>query len=207
MPYDFNEFKVPIFTNINDKPVEPTASKAGNGADMIERFNSLIDQLQSTLNSLPSTLPIFDWTVVLPSMDGIQKIDVYYINTSESKLYASNSIHYLNSNNLLKAFVSDNDFNPQEPTNTLNISNLIIDNGCGYYIFVVTNTDDQILRYFQIDTDITTLPKGGARLTDEFITFSINDFQGVEITIRVQPLTVVQPASSVQITLFNNLPS
>lgn len=45
MPSDFDEFKVSVFPNINDKPVEPTSSKAGNGAHIISQFNGLLDRL------------------------------------------------------------------------------------------------------------------------------------------------------------------
>ena len=38
------DLKVEIFTNINDAPVAATAQQAGNGADLIDRFNNLIDE-------------------------------------------------------------------------------------------------------------------------------------------------------------------
>lgn len=43
LPFDF--FKVPIFSGINDIPRNPTAELAGNGSDVIARYNSLIDRL------------------------------------------------------------------------------------------------------------------------------------------------------------------
>ena len=39
-----NDLKVEIFPDINDAPVAATAQQAGNGADLIDRFNSLNDQ-------------------------------------------------------------------------------------------------------------------------------------------------------------------
>lgn len=207
MPYDFSQFKVPVFPNINDKPVEPTSAKAGNGADLINRFNSLVNQLESALNSLPSTLPVYDWSVTLPNIDTIQRLDVRYLNISESKLYASDSSHYLTEpESLLKSFVANFDFIPGQQ-DTLNISDLIIDNGCGYYFFVATTTDDQILEYLQIETGIISNPRGGARLIDESIEFIVNDSEGMNTNLSMRPLVVVQPASSISITLSYNPPS
>lgn len=52
MASDLQSYKVPVFTNINDKPVAPTASAAGNGAHLIQQHNDLIQEVESDLNSL-----------------------------------------------------------------------------------------------------------------------------------------------------------
>lgn len=46
---DLNPRKVPVFANINDVPSEPTATQAGNGSDLIFRYNSLIDDIAGAL--------------------------------------------------------------------------------------------------------------------------------------------------------------
>lgn len=207
MPYNFSKFKVPVFTNINDKPVEPTSSKAGNGADIINRVNGLIDELQSALNSLPTTLPVFNWTIKIPDNDSIKKLEVYYLNISETALYSNDSSHYLDSNDLLKSFVVDYDFYLGETERILNISDLVMDNGCGYYIFIATDIDNQFLRYLEIEQDFVANPRGGSRLTDTPVRIFINNFEGIETNFTVRPLTIIQPTSSVQITLFQNFPS
>lgn len=56
MTYDFSAIKIPTFTGINDTPVKPTASKAGNGSHLIKQFNDLVSELENTLNSLSSTV-------------------------------------------------------------------------------------------------------------------------------------------------------
>lgn len=206
MPYDFSNFKVPVFTNINDKPVEPTPSKAGNGADIINRFNNLVDEFQSALNSLPTTVLIFDWSIKIPDNDSIKRIDVYYLNISETALYNNDSSHYLGSNDLLKSFVVDYDFYSGETARVLNISGLVIDNGCGYYIFVATDIDDQFLQYLEIEQNFVANPRGGARLADRSITFVVDDIQGINTNLNIKSLVIAQPASTVQVTLFENFP-
>ncbi|MGL5871280.1 MAG: hypothetical protein ACRC2R_02740 [Xenococcaceae cyanobacterium] len=46
---DFSNFKVPVFTGINDAPKEPTITEPGNGSDVIARFNALCDFLSTNL--------------------------------------------------------------------------------------------------------------------------------------------------------------
>lgn len=48
---DISSLKVPIFAGKNDVPKAPTAEDAGNGPDLIARFNSLIDSLAGNSNS------------------------------------------------------------------------------------------------------------------------------------------------------------
>jgi len=48
------DLKVEIFPDINDQPRTATANQAGNGADLINRFNALVDQLS------PRALKDFD---------------------------------------------------------------------------------------------------------------------------------------------------
>jgi hypothetical protein len=52
MSFDLAYLQIPVFQGINDQPVEPTASKAGNGAHLISQFNQLIDDVVTILNDL-----------------------------------------------------------------------------------------------------------------------------------------------------------
>ncbi|KJH69393.1 hypothetical protein [Aliterella atlantica] len=52
MTYNLQGYKIQTFTDINDKPIEPTANKAGNGAHLIQQFNYLIDSTELVLNGL-----------------------------------------------------------------------------------------------------------------------------------------------------------
>lgn len=56
MMVDLTSHKVEIFTGINDVPVKPIATKAGNGAHLISKFNGLITDLQPALESISTTL-------------------------------------------------------------------------------------------------------------------------------------------------------
>lgn len=42
---DYTDLKIPVFANINDQPVIPTATKAGNGSNLIATINDLLDRL------------------------------------------------------------------------------------------------------------------------------------------------------------------
>ncbi len=58
MSYDFSEFKIETFTGINDTPVVPTASKAGNGSHFIQQFNDLITVTEDGLNDADASIGI-----------------------------------------------------------------------------------------------------------------------------------------------------
>ncbi|PIG90814.1 hypothetical protein [Gloeocapsopsis sp. IPPAS B-1203] len=60
MSYDFEHLKVPVFTGVNDNPIEPTANKAGNGSHLIKTINDLIDETTGSLNELQSFIPSGD---------------------------------------------------------------------------------------------------------------------------------------------------
>lgn len=47
MTYSAEELTIQVFPNINDKPIAPTASKAGNGSHMVNQFNKLVEQVFS----------------------------------------------------------------------------------------------------------------------------------------------------------------
>lgn len=49
MVFDKAEYKVEIYPNVNEQPVAPSPSKAGNGSHLISKFNALIDILESKL--------------------------------------------------------------------------------------------------------------------------------------------------------------
>lgn len=43
---NFDDLKIQTFSGINDNPIAPTASKAGNGSHLIAKFNDLVDSLR-----------------------------------------------------------------------------------------------------------------------------------------------------------------
>ena len=53
--FDLGNEKIPIFTDINDVPVAPSATTAGNASHLISKYNSLIDQLEAVLDDLCPT--------------------------------------------------------------------------------------------------------------------------------------------------------
>lgn len=54
--YQSNSVVVPVFTGINDVPRVPTASEAGNGSDIIDRFNTLLGFLDTDIPALDTRL-------------------------------------------------------------------------------------------------------------------------------------------------------
>lgn len=69
MSFDFESLKIPVFTGINDNPVEPTKTKAGNGSHLIGAINTLIDETVDALNNLQYGLdhllpPINNWKII-----------------------------------------------------------------------------------------------------------------------------------------------
>lgn len=40
------DYKVPVFPGINDVPRVPTAQQAGNGSDLVARFNSILEEIE-----------------------------------------------------------------------------------------------------------------------------------------------------------------
>lgn len=68
---NFSHRKIPVFPNINDNPRIPTADKAGNGSDVVARFNGLIEDLNST--SFGGEVPVLtqDTTWYVDAVNGI----------------------------------------------------------------------------------------------------------------------------------------
>jgi len=60
---DFTDLKVPVFSGINDLPVAPTASKAGNGSHLIATINNVIDKL-SQQNGQTTTSNSNNWNII-----------------------------------------------------------------------------------------------------------------------------------------------
>lgn len=49
--YDFSNSLITTFPSINDKPSEPSALRAGNGAHLIAKHNQFVNQVNNALNN------------------------------------------------------------------------------------------------------------------------------------------------------------
>ncbi len=78
---NFNSRKIPVFPNINDVSRVSTSEKAGNGSDIIARFNGLIDDLNST--SFGGLAPILTQDITW-YVDAVNKIDTNNNLTKET---------------------------------------------------------------------------------------------------------------------------
>ncbi|AFZ31632.1 hypothetical protein Glo7428_3145 [Gloeocapsa sp. PCC 7428] len=91
MDFDFEYLKIPVFTGINDNPVEPTETKAGNGSHLIQVINNLVDETVDGLNNLQYGLehllpPINNWKLI-----STEVID-YYAQPGEKIVIISTGI-------------------------------------------------------------------------------------------------------------------
>lgn len=199
MVYDFNEFKVPVFPNINDKPIEPTASKAGNGADLIHRLNGLVDKLESSLNSLNLASPNAEWKITLPSSNDVRQLNIFYSNVSERVLHQNFELT-LDTSNLIKTF-----FIPEaaEIGGTIDISELVLQNGCGYYAFIFVNNNNQNKPWSWFYEVTSFIPRGCAKASDGFIQVGTSNLNpGIEtVVVNCSLLQVIQSIGTVHIAL------
>jgi hypothetical protein len=66
---EFEDFKTPIYTGVNDVPRSPTSSQAGNASDLIDRCNGLIDQIVTSLDTVALKSEV---TALTNSIDALQ---------------------------------------------------------------------------------------------------------------------------------------
>lgn len=200
---DLNNYKTPIFPGVNDTPIAPTATKAGNGSDLIARINGLIDELETLTQNTGNSI---DWKTSLPASEDYARIEVYYLNESEKNIYAAideNSALRFTDIPYIEAFTLG--INAQ-PNSSVNISDLIQQYGVGYYFFVFRATDGNLKS--NSSTEITSLTiKGTAKVLEESIHLYIENLQYfVANRITVQPIVVKQVSGNVLITLNYPLP-
>lgn len=50
MPYTLESFVIDVFTGINDNPIPPNPTRAGNGSHVVSKFNGLINFLTQVIN-------------------------------------------------------------------------------------------------------------------------------------------------------------
>jgi hypothetical protein len=53
---NYQGYKIQTFPNINDSPVAPTATAAGNGSHLIARYNEALDAIAKDISNLQATL-------------------------------------------------------------------------------------------------------------------------------------------------------
>ncbi len=76
---DYQSNKVEIFPNINDIPVAPTSSTGGNISHLYNLYNSLIDLLETDINTLQNT-SVTDYSTDITTL----QTDVGNLQTSVS---------------------------------------------------------------------------------------------------------------------------
>lgn len=202
---DFSSYKVPVFPNINDAPSEPTATKAGNGSDLINRFNGLIDELQTIIDELqdnmPSTSNTLNWTIETDSNPDIAKLEVFYSDVSEYWAYQTMN---LITKDPAYSWVAGTDFNPGD---SLNISSVIDTYNCGFYTFLYTMTDGSIKNDTLCFPTEDNVLKGLTRqaVNSFLLTIYYNDGNVADIN-NVRSLIVVYPNKSLKLKALCGIP-
>lgn len=56
MTIDFSNTKIPVFPDVNDTPIEPTATGAGNGSHLIQQYNNLVNSVEVVINDLQDSI-------------------------------------------------------------------------------------------------------------------------------------------------------
>lgn len=114
MAINIQYVKVPIFEDVNDIPVAPTATTAGNGSHLVEQYNNFVDETEGYINSLSSGIDeLFlrsqdSWIVVnddYPAAPGdkivfntFQPIKVIYYLDLPSSPPLGTSVTFINTN-------------------------------------------------------------------------------------------------------------
>lgn len=93
MAIDIDFFTVPVFTDVNNTPIEPTATNAGNGSHLIKKHNDLVESVAFEIDTLNEYVQGVDsltkgnWVVVNDSYTASpgEKIVVNINNDSVSR--------------------------------------------------------------------------------------------------------------------------
>lgn len=208
---DLSQHQTATFPGINDAPVPPTASKAGNGSDLISKVNALINDISSSFNTLDTNLSelrsdisssnTFNWSAKLPTSTNYIRLEVYYLNSSENYMYNSPSIN-LSFVNLVATYTLNENI---APSGFISMSSVIKNYGIGYYFFLFRNTETT----FKSNTFIgrsanEAIPSGAMRLFEKDLTVSISDNGVDEIIVNnIKPLVVAQTIATVEFLLFD----
>lgn len=167
MSVDLNNYKIPIFPNINDIPVQPTANKAGNGADLIARVNGLIEELSTLLNSGNDNS--INWTLKASDKTNYSSFDIHYLNASERQLYKSITADTALTL-LMDSFVANYTLGTNiTPNEVVDISELINQRGIGYYFFLFKNADGTFKTNTYVYPNELSAVKGAVNLLEEGI--------------------------------------
>ncbi len=202
MTVDLSEYKVPVFPNINDAPVAPIASKAGNGADLIARLNGLIDTLAAVVSG---SNVVTNWTAKLPAATNYASIEVYHTNISSYQLHghtgSDNPLSLYTFQDFVKSYRLGTDVAPNE---IINISEIINKCGVGYYFFLFKNNDNT-LKVNSVAFIENPAVKGVSSLSPA-IKLAVYDQQYAgSNTIYMSPLRITQIIDEAQITLLDEL--
>lgn len=187
---DFANYKVPIFPNINDLPREPTAERAGNISDLINRFNNLIDELSVSGDTTGL------WSFQTPSSANNDKIELYYLNASEQTLTANAQLN-LYDGDLIAIYINGLDYAPGD---IIQFSSLVAECGVGYYFWLFKLASGA----YKIDSWMfpVATPRGASKPNDNSLEVLVRDSLGVDHTLTaIVPLHIQMPSGNCSVQL------
>jgi hypothetical protein len=83
---DYQGYKIQTFTNINDSPVAPTATTAGNGSHLINRYNGALEAIQVDVNQLQGQ------NALITNLQGTLTTIQTNVNQLQNREYSINQI-------------------------------------------------------------------------------------------------------------------
>ncbi len=94
---DFQAKKIPIFSDVNDVPIAPTANSGGNISHFYDLYNQLVDDLEENINDLENNIATID-EIAGDGFDQAQNLDArvydyyyYYINPNKNYIIFQNN--------------------------------------------------------------------------------------------------------------------
>ncbi len=88
---DFQAKKIPIFSDVNDVPIAPTANSGGNISHFYDLYNQLVDDLEENINDLENNIATID-EIAGDGFDQARNLDArvydyYYYHITPNKNY------------------------------------------------------------------------------------------------------------------------
>lgn len=87
MSYDFSHLTIPTFPGINDTPIEPTETKAGNGSHLISKFNDFLSESYAIINFINDSVSELQNNPPAPPDRWIGINDGYNLQSPSEKLF------------------------------------------------------------------------------------------------------------------------
>ena len=87
MSIDANLYKIPVFEDVNDRPIAPSANSPGNGSHLIQQHNGLVNAVESAIAEVKASVG----TLFSKSLDRwVITEDDYAASSGEKVIFLTN---------------------------------------------------------------------------------------------------------------------